>query len=63
MVVEDVLTTFTSAAADGLVAANERMTVMLRGEHPFVDAHGSTSHAASSTSLSRAPTSWSSRTR
>jgi type I restriction enzyme, R subunit len=39
MVVEDVLTTFTSAA-DGLVAANERMTVMLRGEHPFVDAHG-----------------------
>jgi hypothetical protein len=39
MVLEDILTTITSAA-DGLVAANERMTVMLRGEHAFVDAHG-----------------------
>jgi type I restriction enzyme R subunit len=35
MVLEDIM-----SAADGLVAANERMTVMLRGEHAFVDAHG-----------------------
>jgi type I restriction enzyme R subunit len=39
MVLEEILTTITSAA-DGLVAANERMTVMLRGEHAFVNAHG-----------------------
>ena len=36
----DELLAATAAAADGLVAANERMTVMLRGEHSFVTADG-----------------------
>lgn len=39
LVLEDILATITSAV-DGLVAANERMTVMLRGEHSFVTADG-----------------------
>lgn len=39
LVLDDILTTVTSAV-DGLVAANERMTVMLRGEHSFVTADG-----------------------
>jgi type I restriction enzyme, R subunit len=39
LVLEDILTTITSAV-DGLVAANERMTVMLRGENSFVTSDG-----------------------
>jgi type I restriction enzyme R subunit len=39
LVLDDILATVTSAV-DGLVAANERMTVMLRGEHSFVTADG-----------------------
>jgi type I restriction enzyme, R subunit len=39
LVLEDIHATVTSAV-DGLVAANERMTVMLRGENSFVTADG-----------------------
>lgn len=39
LVLDDILTAITSAA-DGLVEANERLTVMLRGEHSFVTADG-----------------------
>lgn len=39
LVLDDILATITSAV-NGLVAANERMTVMLRGEHSFVTADG-----------------------
>lgn len=39
LIVADILLAI-SGAADGLIAANEALTVMLRGEHAFADARG-----------------------